>query len=40
MTCLEIGCSVPGRYRYFGTSQPYHVLKLVVLYLVDTGNLG
>ena len=21
MKCFEIGCSVPGRYRYFGTSQ-------------------
>ena len=35
--CFEIGCPVPGRYGYFGTSQSYHVLKLGVLYLVGTG---
>ena len=33
MTCFEIWCSVPGRYRYFGSSQLWRVLKLGVLHL-------
>ena len=37
MKCYKIGCFVPGRYGYLGMSQSYHVLKLGVLYLVDTG---
>ena len=40
MTCFEIGCSVPGWYGYFGTSQSYQVSKLGVLYMVGMGILG